>query len=82
MSSWFVDKMVSCLGLRTDGPKLSVYVILSQRLDVSKCFNLSFDGVGGGVESIHTIFVCENNRKSNKITHCVVVLKLCMGILR
>ena len=25
--------------------------------------------IGGGVES--TIFICENNRKSNKIMHCL-----------
>ena len=41
----------------------------------NNCFNL-FDGViktpsfdGGGVDSI--IFICENNRKSNTIMHCV-----------
>ena len=28
-------------------------------------------GGGEGFESIHSIFNCENNRKSNKITHCV-----------
>ena len=28
--------------------------------------------MGGGVESIHSIFICENNRNSNKIKHCVV----------
>ena len=26
---------------------------------------------GGGVISSHTIFICESNRKSNQITHCV-----------
>ena len=40
-------------------------------------FDLSFAGglilcfFDGGVESIHTIFICENNRKSNMNTHCV-----------
>ena len=24
----------------------------------------------GGTESVHTNFICENNRKSNKIMHC------------
>ena len=48
-----------------------------------KLVNLSFDGVlktpsfdgrggRGGVESTPPpIFICENNRKSNKIMHCV-----------
>ena len=31
--------------------------------------NLSFDE--GGVERKNNIFICENNRKSNKIMHCV-----------
>ena len=26
---------------------------------------------GGGAESVNTNFICENNRKSNKIMHCV-----------
>ena len=44
-------------------------------------FNLSFDGVlknsvflgGGGVNRSPPppIFICENNRKNNKIMHCV-----------
>ena len=42
-------------------------------------FNLTFDGVfsdlsfdgGGGAQSAPPIFICENNRKSNKIMHCV-----------
>ena len=41
--------------------------------------NLTFDGVfsdlsfngGGGAQSAPPIFICENNRKSNKIMHCV-----------
>ena len=28
-------------------------------------------GGGGGADSVHTNFFCENNRKSDKITHCV-----------
>ena len=32
-------------------------------------FSLSL--MGGGGDSFHTIFISENNRKSNKITHCV-----------
>ena len=27
--------------------------------------------MGGGTESVPPIFICENNRKSNKIMHCV-----------
>ena len=43
-------------------------------------FSLSFDGClkllvlmggGGWIESISPISICENNRKSNKIMHCV-----------
>ena len=41
--------------------------------------NLSYDGVfkspsydeGGGSKVPPPIFICENNRKSNKIEHCV-----------
>ena len=29
--------------------------------------------MGGGVDSTHTIFICENNRKSTKITHCIEI---------
>ena len=32
-------------------------------------FNLSYDG-GGGLKVPH-YFICENNRKINKIMHCV-----------
>ena len=32
--------------------------------------DLSFDG-GEGAQSAPPIFICENNRKSNKIMHCV-----------
>ena len=40
-------------------------------------FYLSFmlGGGGGLFESIHTIFICENNRKSYKITHHVDFLR-------
>ena len=27
--------------------------------------------MGGGAQSAPLIFICENNRKSNKIMHCV-----------
>ena len=29
-----------------------------------------FDEGEGGVDSNHTIIMCENNKKSNKIAHC------------
>ena len=32
--------------------------------------DLSYDG-GGGVSKCPSIFICENNRKSDKIMHCV-----------
>ena len=33
--------------------------------------------MGGGVESIHKIFICKNNRKSKIITHCVERISSC-----
>ena len=40
---------------------------------MSSLINLSYDG-GGGAQSALPIFICENNRKSNKIMHCAIFL--------
>ena len=42
--------------------------------------NLSYDG--GGAQSAPPIFICENNRKSNKIMHCVVKKKIRLVVLK
>ena len=36
-------------------------------------FNLSYDG-GGGAQSVPPTFICENNKKSNKIMHFVEIV--------
>ena len=38
--------------------------------------NLTFDGVYSDLSFDGPIFICENNRKSNKIMHCVKKKKL------
>ena len=44
--------------------------IIPRESEVS-AYPLTFVLMGGGAESVHTIFFCENNRRSNKIMHCV-----------
>ena len=55
-------------------------VLLTLFVHIHGIFNLTFDGLfsdlsfngrGGAQSAPPPIFICENNRKSNKIMHCV-----------
>ena len=62
---------MDCVPLPTWGEFSSFLSTLSvcTPVGLSLTFNLSF--AGREVESFPLIFICENNRKSNKIMHCV-----------
>ena len=64
---------------------MMIKVMMKKRIHhILGILNLSLDGrlrlcffdEGGGVDSIYTIFICKNNRKSIKITHCVEIIFL------
>ena len=67
-------------GLHLNPKSVSLKVQLLKIIHLDTNLNLIFDGAlktpsfegGGGVEfAPPPIFICENNRKSNKIMHCV-----------
>ena len=59
---------------------VNIFLLVNLRSLQAVFFSLTLVLMGGGVESIPAIFICENNRKSNKIMHSVdflmVVLKI------